>query len=297
MSQVVTEDTINIDVRVNIKNTTTSGLSNPATGYSTVFFDNDATTLTLLGSDGTYDHYLFGPTGSSSIIDKSICIFNGTGYSAIPATGVGIEDKLLTITNGSDTLKLGYDGSDFVISKSGTDGSLSYMPNSSQPQLTMGSSQMTGPASIDSQNGSSLHLQCVGTGPVTVGDGGILPKNNLTSDIGSETYRFNKNFCIPILSRTVVNSPTYTIQSTDSIIAVTYTTTSSVTITLPLASTLVTGQCFHIVDEGGNASENRITISRSGSDTINGDTSTVIELDYMCLSLYAIDDIGEWFIY
>jgi hypothetical protein len=98
-------------------------------------------------------------------------------------------------------------------------------------------------------------------------------------------------------SRTVVASPTYTILPTDDMIGVTHTTTAEVTITLPEISSLTPDTFkFYIVDEGGNAGTFPITIVTSGSDTIKGLSSFVINLNYNSISLYHNSSTG-WFIY
>lgn len=80
-----------------------------------------------------------------------------------------------------------------------------------------------------------------------------------------------------------VDTATYTILLTDNTIAVDYTVTGAVTITLPSAANAFNGTeglRFLIKDSGANAATNNITINRAGADTIidtaTGRTSTVI---------------------
>ncbi len=98
-------------------------------------------------------------------------------------------------------------------------------------------------------------------------------------------------------NRTVVNSSTYTIGNSDLIIGVTYTSTGSVTITLPAVSNSNAGRLLHIVDEGGNAGINNITINvnNSGTETINGNTSASITSNYSSISIYN-NGSTKWFI-
>ena len=73
------------------------------------------------------------------------------------------------------------------------------------------------------------------------------------------------------------------------------TTSNTVDLTLPAASTATEGQTYVVKDEGGNAATNVITILRSASDTIDGTTSVEIGSAYAALSLYT--DGSNWFIY
>jgi len=73
------------------------------------------------------------------------------------------------------------------------------------------------------------------------------------------------------------------------------TTSNTVDLTLPAASTATEGQTYIIKDEAGNAATNVITILRSASDTIDGATSLEVDSAYAALSLYT--DGSNWFIY
>lgn len=57
------------------------------------------------------------------------------------------------------------------------------------------------------------------------------------------------------------------------------------------------GKIYHIVDEGGNSTINNILIVTSGVDTINGDTSTIIDRNYQSISLYGTANENKWFFY
>jgi hypothetical protein len=85
----------------------------------------------------------------------------------------------------------------------------------------------------------------------------------------------------------------YTILSSDYLIGVD-TTSNVVELTLPLASS-VPDQMFNIVDEGGNANANNITITPTGGDTISGESSLVISSAYNSISIYS--NGSDWFIF
>ena len=67
------------------------------------------------------------------------------------------------------------------------------------------------------------------------------------------------------------------------------------TITLPLASSVSEGRLFYIIDEGGNASVNNITINASGGNLVVGNSNIVINLNYMALTIYS-DGTSNWFL-
>jgi hypothetical protein len=95
--------------------------------------------------------------------------------------------------------------------------------------------------------------------------------------------------------RTEVDAETYTITDNDEFIGVIHTPTSSVILTLPQISTIEQMK-YIIKDEGGNASINNITINKTGNDTIDDQTSVVINTDYGFINLYH-DSSTKWFIY
>lgn len=72
---------------------------------------------------------------------------------------------------------------------------------------------------------------------------------------------------------------------------------SAITITLPAISSFTDDKKkYHIIDISGTASTYNITISRGGSDTINGDTSTIITKDNQGISLVSISST-QWIVY
>ena len=97
--------------------------------------------------------------------------------------------------------------------------------------------------------------------------------------------------------RSVVNSGTYTVDQTDTMIALTYSPIGASAITLPEISTLDRDRRLKvsITDEGGNATANNITISASGGDTISGQATLVINYDYDSVVLYS-NGVDSWFI-
>lgn len=91
------------------------------------------------------------------------------------------------------------------------------------------------------------------------------------------------------IKRTAITN-NYTILTTDYLIGCD-TSSNTITVTLPLASG-TTNQVFYIIDETGNSQTNNITITRSGSDTINGQTSAIINTNYSSITIYSDGGTG-----
>ena len=71
---------------------------------------------------------------------------------------------------------------------------------------------------------------------------------------------------------------------------------STVELRLPDAAVLTDGHTYIIKDEGGNAGTNNITILASGSQTIDGENSLVLESSYASLSLYC-NGVDRYYVY
>lgn len=89
-----------------------------------------------------------------------------------------------------------------------------------------------------------------------------------------------------------LNTP-YTVLVSDSIIGCD-TSSSAITLNLPSCASCTAGFCFKFKDEGGNASTNNITIDPNASETIDGETTFVINTDYDALTIYT--NGSNWFI-
>jgi hypothetical protein len=87
-----------------------------------------------------------------------------------------------------------------------------------------------------------------------------------------------------------VTDASYTARLTDEIIAVNR--AGAVTVTLPEAPP--NGTVLSVVDAGGNADANPITIARAGSDTIVGQTSATIASPYRWMEFLYDAANTEW---
>lgn len=80
----------------------------------------------------------------------------------------------------------------------------------------------------------------------------------------------------------------YSVLASDMVIPISTTANSSdITMTLPTASSVGIGKVYIFKDVGGQCSQSgkRIIIARSGSDTIDGDTTLTMENDYVSFTL------------
>lgn len=84
-----------------------------------------------------------------------------------------------------------------------------------------------------------------------------------------------------------------TINSSDTFVFLNVDTTSSRTITLPLASSVATGRIYYIKDETGDSNTNPVTIDASGSDLIDGEANQTLASDYGCVG-YISNGVNSW---
>jgi len=94
--------------------------------------------------------------------------------------------------------------------------------------------------------------------------------------------------------RTEVAAATYNLLATDYLLHVTYTATGACQINLPTAQ-LVSGRTIVVMDAGGLAGTNNITVATDGAETINGAATLVIAANYAAKTIYP--DGANWFAY
>ena len=105
----------------------------------------------------------------------------------------------------------------------------------------------------------------------------------------------NTNLISSITTKTTrVTGSSYTVLDTDYRIGVRYTLTGSCTLQLPDVSTYGERE-LRFKDEEGNADTNNITLVASGSNLIDGDTTAILDRNYIAISLYN-DGINNWYI-
>lgn len=94
-------------------------------------------------------------------------------------------------------------------------------------------------------------------------------------------------------SRTVVTG-TFTSSVSDTILGVS--ATASLEIRLASAAVYDNGQYFTVKDEAGNCNTNNITVKSSGSQTIDGQNSIVLESPFAAVTIYS-NGVDKFFIY
>ncbi len=97
-----------------------------------------------------------------------------------------------------------------------------------------------------------------------------------------------------IFETTEISTDT-TISSSDTFVYLAIDTSSARTITLPLASAVTAGRIYIFKDATGDADTNAITIARAGSDTIDGETSFVHDIEYGAFILVS-DGASKWYV-
>ena len=148
-----------------------------------------------------------------------------------------------------------------------------------------------------------------GTSDPSAGDGVVAPEGSIylryVSGAGTTWYKStasNTGWTLigsgantgVSLTPTVVAAATYTTLAADELLSVTYTATGAVTITLIAAATAGAGATLYVVDTGGTALTNNITIDGNASETISGATTFVIEGNYNGVTLWC--DGSNWFV-
>lgn len=182
-------------------------------------------------------------------------------------------------------------GSQGLIGPTGTNGTngLNGATGPQGPQGSQGIQGVTGPTGPQGPQGSILSSLFGPPGPPgPQGTQGPQGSQGAQGVPGTSTSG--------VLNYTTVNSSTYNILNTNEIVGVIYTTTGTVTLTLPLVSGLSTGKTFHIKDQGFNCKNNNITINTSGSDTIDSQSNLILKINGISVSLYANGD-DKYFLY
>jgi hypothetical protein len=88
-----------------------------------------------------------------------------------------------------------------------------------------------------------------------------------------------------IIHKRVLKTDDYAISTADYFVGVN-SSGGALTLTLPSANAATNGQTWIIKDEGGAAHTNNVTVSRAGSDTIDGQNTIVLESPYASIQLY-----------
>jgi len=154
-------------------------------------------------------------------------------------------------------------------------------------------------------NGSFIGIDTNGNMILTSSAAGTGPSNSLQFHTSGGLISGSSNFsfapdaniltanCGLVFKRQQITS-TMTASVADYFIGVS--ASSAIIIQMPGAQTLSSGQMFVVKDEGGNAGNYNITVKSSGSQTIDGETSIILESPYASINLYT-NGSDKFFIY
>jgi hypothetical protein len=153
---------------------------------------------------------------------------------------------------------------------------------------------------LDGNNNVVLTSSSGGTGNVNItndannrittanGSGGIVGEANLTFDGNFLSLQGGL-----VLKRRQITSP-ITASNTDYYIGIS--ASANLDVRLPGAETLTNGQTFVIKDEAGNANSLLVTVSTSGSQTIDGSANIKLESPFAAINIYS-DGASKYFIF
>jgi hypothetical protein len=126
---------------------------------------------------------------------------------------------------------------------------------------------------------SSIQVGSSGTSPTTLS---VMGSTLLSGSVSYKRVTIDDN---------------YSVSTTDYFVGVdTVGADSPVTVTMPIAANMHTGQAVIIKDEGGSAHTNNITVSAQGGNLIDGQNSIVLESPFAAIQFYC-DGISKYFIY
>ena len=125
--------------------------------------------------------------------------------------------------------------------------------------------------------------------------GSFSVMSSSTEQFGVDSINNVTSINTGIVLNRVTTVTNYNIEKSNYIIGVD-STSNSVTVTLPDASTLSSGHAFIVKDEGGAAFTNNITISASGSQKINDSNTAVLQVPYSSIQLYC-NGTNKFFIF
>jgi hypothetical protein len=131
------------------------------------------------------------------------------------------------------------------------------------------------------QYGSGTLEQGMQIGHMHLVNKGIHMDNGFQLDLNAACIKIHGGV---VYNRSLV-SGNYSLSAQDYYLGVD-TSQNPVSLTLPSASLLETGQTFVVKDEGGSANTNNITIQVSDSDLIDGQNSVILESPFASIQLY-----------
>lgn len=225
---------------------------------------------------------------NAGIVSGNLSTSDGADIINVPRLDNAVNNAIITNVNGDfNTLtcesNLTFDGDTLSVT-----GEITASTGISASYLMGDGSRLTG---ISAGGGGNANAQ----GPL----GALQFRNDAGAGTisGSDNLLFNNNILQVFgglkLNRRNVSS-TITASTTDYYIG-TNTTNGILSIRLPDAANLLNGQTYVVKDEAGTASTNNVTILASGSQTIDGQNSVILESPFASIQLYC-DGTNKYFI-
>jgi hypothetical protein len=259
-------------------------------GSENLLFDPSTSELTVVGS--TTSSYLNLDSIPQVLNSQDTYLVSidasGNVFKSNPTPFVGIDHAIRFETNNTVT----------------SSGNFTYNANANLVQLS-GDLIVTG--TIQANTFDVIHTNVTemdASGSTNFGnsndDNHIRTGSFAVMSSSAEQFKIDVNNNVTSISTGVVFNrvsvtSNYTITKSNYIIGVD-STGGSVTVTLPDAGTLSSGQVFVVKDEGGDAFNNNILISASGSQKINNTNTAVLQVPYVSIQLYC-DGTSKFFIF
>tara|TARA_B100000212_G_C27351505_1_gene523858 strand:+ start:685 stop:1431 length:747 start_codon:yes stop_codon:yes gene_type:complete len=226
---------------------------------------------------------------TSGIVSGNLSTSDGAEVINVPRVSNATNNAVVTNVGGdANTLtcetNLTFDGDTLSLT-----GELTASTGISASYLMGDGSRLTG---ISAGGGGNANAQ----GPL----GALQFRNDAGAGTisGSDNLIFNNNI-LQVFGGLKLNrrntSSTITASITDYYIG-TNTTNGVLSIRLPDAANLLDGQTYVVKDEAGTAASNNVTILASGSQTIDGQNSVVLESPFASIQLYC-NGTNKYFIY
>lgn len=290
---------------VNDDNAGPSGRDSTLNFSGSFTFDNGTNTLTVtnITSSGTYTVGTLAVTGNATI-GGTLGVTGATTLSSLGVTGNETVGGTLGVTGATTLSSLGVTGNETVGGTLGVTGATTLSSLGVTGNETVGGTLGVTGATTLSSVGISGNATIGGTlgvtGLSTLGSLGVTAGTTLggTLDVtGVATFNSTVVFKGGLYQNVSNFTSNYTVTATDSVIVGdTTSAVADVTVSLPtVAGAAQVGRVLTIKDGGGTCSttNKRIILDASGSETIDGQLTFIMENDFSSITLVATA-VGKW---
>ncbi|MAE82825.1 MAG: hypothetical protein CMB80_08835 [Flammeovirgaceae bacterium] len=233
----------------------------------------------LSGTVIAAQEYIPGDLIVGNIVSGNLSTSDASAVINVPRISNATNNALVTNVGGDANdltceTNLAFDGSTLDIT-----GDLTASVGISAPYYWGDGSNLTG-IGAGSVSGSARHYSATG-----LETSGYLKVSGSAIMVGG------------IVMKRKVVADDYEIQEFDYFIGIrSNTLASSITLTLPTAAGLLSGQMYVVKDEGGAIDSYPVTITCSAADTIDGQNEVLLESPYASVQIYC-NGVGKYFIY